>query len=842
MLEPMVTLKIRKCHSNPDHILVRFLVVATVALCLLYNTVSAQQTPAPETKIRPQSEIPSQPAPIPLSQISSRSDETAALLEEIRNRPLPDARADSIAKNVSYALGYYQHLIELTDSRLTGSISVRRLNDIERRWNRAGNNTAQWRDHMGRRARLIDRDLETLNNLRLVWEITLARTLETDAQESLLGIIRTTLKNTVAEEKRIGEQRAEVLLIQQKLLDLESVINGAHAQIASAEKASRHRLAQFDSKPLWISIYHRPLRVFHPQQIVVVWTESIRDLKEFAHHYQDWLWIHVFMFFVVLALIVSLRKRELNIGENDTRLENTARVLSRPISAALVITLSMTYLGYKTAPSIVHELASVLLFIPLLRILPEKTFRKFRGLLFLLFVIYALVRIMDWIPYEALLRRLLLLLLTTMFFLTLLKFARINKRSDETLERNVSRPERPIVKGAAVLVVVAFLSNIIGNVSLADVIVIAIVFSSYWALILYAFYLVFDKLLNIGLRTQTAGKLRIVRWHKDMVHSRIMGFLKIVAAISWVYVVLTLLQIWPAASLTVRRILTARANFGDLGVSLGGLLGFGVTVWASFMISRVLRFILEEDVFPRLPLGRGVPHALSISLHYVILLFGFLLAVAATGADLGKFSLMAGALGVGIGFGLQNIVNNFISGLVLIAERPIMPGDTIEVSGMMGEVKRIGMRSSTVRTWQGAEVIVPNANLISNEVTNWTLSDRQRRLDIPVGVAYGSDVNKVMQLLKDVVVGHPDIMDTPEPNVLFQSFGDSSLDFELRVWTAKFAGFQQVRSEIIVAIEKALKEAGIVIPFPQRDLHLKTVDPNAGNHFRGDGPDSPASG
>jgi small-conductance mechanosensitive channel len=222
-----------------------------------------------------------------------------------------------------------------------------------------------------------------------------------------------------------------------------------------------------------------------------------------------------------------------------------------------------------------------------------------------------------------------------------------------------------------------------------------------------------------------------------------------------------------------------------------------------------------------------VPHALSTGLNYAVLLVGFLLAVAATGADLGKFSLLAGALGVGIGFGLQNIVNNFISGLILIAERPVMPGDTVELSGMIGEVKRIGARSSTIRTWQGAEVIVPNANLISNEVTNWTLSDRQRRIEIAVGVAYGSPVDRVMQLLRDVGGAHPDILDQPEPNSLFMGFGDSSLDFELRVWTKNFESWYRIRSDLTVAIEKALNEAGIVIPFPQRDLHLKTVDPTA---------------
>jgi small-conductance mechanosensitive channel len=163
-----------------------------------------------------------------------------------------------------------------------------------------------------------------------------------------------------------------------------------------------------------------------------------------------------------------------------------------------------------------------------------------------------------------------------------------------------------------------------------------------------------------------------------------------------------------------------------------------------------------------------------------------------------------------------------------------MPGDTIEFGDRIGDVKRIGIRASTIRTWSGAEVIVPNGNLISSEVINWTLSDRQRRLDVPVGVAYGSPVKQVMEVLANVAIQHPDILESPAPRVLFRNFGDSSLDFELRCWTAHFEQFRRVKSDLTVGIEAALNEAGIVIPFPQRDLHIKTVDDNAGRTLRGE--------
>ena len=218
-----------------------------------------------------------------------------------------------------------------------------------------------------------------------------------------------------------------------------------------------------------------------------------------------------------------------------------------------------------------------------------------------------------------------------------------------------------------------------------------------------------------------------------------------------------------------------------------------------------------------------MPYAVSTLAHYTVLVLGFLMAVLALGVDLNRFALLAGAFGVGIGFGLQNIVNNFVSGLVLLTERPVEVGDTVSLGDVFGEVRRIGIRSSTVSTWQGAEVIVPNAQLVSEQVINWTHSDRRRRMEIPVGVAYGSKPKQVIELLLETSKANPDVLDEPEPFVLFMGFGDSSLDFEVRAWTDRFEFFQRVRSELCVAFEASLRAAGIQIPFPQRDLHIRSV-------------------
>jgi potassium efflux system protein len=207
-----------------------------------------------------------------------------------------------------------------------------------------------------------------------------------------------------------------------------------------------------------------------------------------------------------------------------------------------------------------------------------------------------------------------------------------------------------------------------------------------------------------------------------------------------------------------------------------------------------------------------------------VITIGFLLAIAAAGVEMSKLAILLGALGVGIGFGLQNIFNNLISGIILAFERPINEGDVIEVGSQLGVVKQIGIRASTIRTWEGAEVIVPNGNLISNELINWTLTDQQRRAELNVGVAYGTDPELVIQILRDCAASHSDIMKDPEPIPIFTAFGSSSLDFRLLFWITDNERRLMILSDLAVMINAALKKAGITIPFPQQDLHVKTVD------------------
>jgi potassium-dependent mechanosensitive channel len=250
---------------------------------------------------------------------------------------------------------------------------------------------------------------------------------------------------------------------------------------------------------------------------------------------------------------------------------------------------------------------------------------------------------------------------------------------------------------------------------------------------------------------------------------------------------------------------------------------FWVLVYLSFWLSKTIRSVLSEDILPNMELPRGVANSISSLSYYALLLFGLMVALSAAGFQLSQLAIILGALSVGIGLGLQSAVNNFVSGLILMVERPVQPGDIVEVSGTTGKVREIGMRATTLTTFEGADVVVPNGMLLSEKMINWTLSSDKRRIDIPLGVSYKSDPAHVLRILNDVAAQSKGVSKNPAPTVVFVGFGQNSLDFSIRAWTDSYDDSIFIRSTMAVNIHAALRDAGIEIPFPQRDLHVKSV-------------------
>jgi small-conductance mechanosensitive channel len=268
------------------------------------------------------------------------------------------------------------------------------------------------------------------------------------------------------------------------------------------------------------------------------------------------------------------------------------------------------------------------------------------------------------------------------------------------------------------------------------------------------------------------------------------------------------------------------------GVSLSLIQIFlliGLLMLVFWISSRTKRFLFNRFL-ANSGLDRSLQYAISQIIANAVLVIGIFIVLENTGIHLGALTVFAGAVGVGVGFGLQNIASNFISGLVILAERPITIGDRVEVAGIAGQVQQIRARSTVILTNDNITMIVPNTKFIDSPVTNWTYGDPRVRFRVPVGVAYGSDVNKVRDTLTAAGREHPATLKDPAPTVFLNKFGDSSIDFELVVWSAEMSSRpSRFRSDLNFLIEKHLREAGIEIPYPQRELHIRSGFPTPEN-------------
>jgi potassium-dependent mechanosensitive channel len=357
---------------------------------------------------------------------------------------------------------------------------------------------------------------------------------------------------------------------------------------------------------------------------------------------------------------------------------------------------------------------------------------------------------------------------------------------------------------ALALFTATVVANVVGYVSLSNFIGHAALSCAYLALILYAAVQILDGLMHTLLSIRPMSALVMAKQHAALLQTSLRRLLFWIAAVLWVLYALEAVSLREPFFQDLHGLLLARRQIGAMRFQLIDVLLFAVTIWAAFWTSRVTRFVLKEEVYPRVQLAPGLHYSVSTILHYLILLVGSLVALFMLGFNLQNLTILAGAFSVGLGFGLQNVVNNFVSGIILLFERPIKVGDVVQMDAVEGIVQRIGIRACIVRTASGAEIILPNGKLISDPVTNWTLSDRRRRIEIPLTVAAGADPKALSELLVKTAAAHPLVLRDPPPQVLLVNPGGGALNLELRAWTDHAEDCPGIRSDLALALRTAL--------------------------------------
>lgn len=802
-----------------------FLVFFLIALSAIAAEQKAANPAASSEKSAPiydSASVASEPEAIQIKDVAYQSAEVSHLLRNLADKLQPGAQIDTIIMSLPEAMIQADRAMSETITTLQRHPPLPVLQTKYQQWQHMQRTFSEWLMLLTKRSMEIHSNLNQLAFLQKTWEITLDAATGSKASENVLQRINETIAGIRTARKSLNEQLDLVVELQNRTGNELEKCKQVLDEIARIQRASLSNIFLRDSLPLWSSD---------------LWAKKLHGLPENMRRNTSAYWDDVINYFkdplnnmllygvilaVMLLLFLASRREICRLTAAGETFSDVVKVFRHPVAASLTVTLFIATSPYSfRLPITVRDTFHVLALLPMIILIrPLVSARMIPGLyaLGLLFGIDAMREIFSG---EELTGQVFLILESLTGMAVMIWFL---KNLPQFIKGKTSSSRLRILQSGGVLVILVFISGFVaaatGYMGFARLMTPGIIAGGVLALTLYAFFLILIGIVAIAFRVWPIRGLRIIQHHRTQLERRLYIFLGWIAIIALIVRYLSYIGLLTPILNFGEAVLNTKLERGAFGISAGNILEFFITVLAAYLLSSFIRFVLREDVYPRLGTAQGKSYAVSSLLHYCILALGFTAAIAAMGVNLTKLTVLTGAFGIGIGFGLQSVVNNFVSGLILLFERPIQVGDTVEVGELLGRVRSIGIRASTVHTRQGADVIVPNSQLVSDRVTNWTLSDRLRRIDLPVGVSYSSVPQKVIKTLEAVAVAHPQILHNPAPVALFVGYGDSSINFELRAWTAEFDEWPQIRSALAVAVYDAVHAAGMTFPFPQREVRI----------------------
>ena len=744
------------------------------------------------------------PAPkaIPASEIAFRSQEVVLSLATISKGLVQDK-----------ALADIQLTLKEKDSRLRDeALETRKVLDAdptsidlrvqERRWRRrslaqkafAGNLT-EWAD-------TAIAGIRTLDAEEARWKTTLDSISRDLQSQPLQQIVARTIDKIRAVRQKAQAQVSRIVPLQERAAGPLLLISQVQTEIAKAEEEYKSRLLVQDTEPIW----RTPLDVSEPARALERAVGSnAQMITDFARARSVTVVIGVISFLLVLLFLYKVRRGAARTHSGVTP-QAAGLVLERPLAVAIILQLPMVpALLPDATPSMIALLVLVSV-IPLLRILLHHAPAAARTA-YLAASFYATGAILDLIPADSPFRRLAFLALLAAAVGAL---AWMMKTRAFRAARVFGGATRRVRIGTTIVilgVLAALAASLFGYLSLAQFLRQAVLLSSYLALLLVAWARVITVLFDVIVHLRGNSSPGLLNSKVGIWLGRTFRFC---AFLVWLLATVNLMLLAGPAMQLGRAFLKKGLPGRLSGVTVGDLLACAAVLATGWILARTVRFVLREGVLSRIKLERGIADLVSNLVYYVLLLFVFIASLKAMGLDLSKLTLLTGAFGVGIGFGMQNVMNNFFSGLILQFERPIHTGDVIEVAGQIGEVYRIGIRSTTIRTPQGAELIVPNASLVSNNVVNWTVARSGWQISLPVLLGAGVAAENVIHLLVNAAEANPAVLRDPQPRAYLKNSGANGALFELSFAIAPSSSAERVRGNVAKAAFRALSQANVV--------------------------------
>jgi len=799
-----------------------------MALALAVVSRSPAQTPAAgaETRATAEQHIDV----ISPENIPERADADEQFIEAVvRRSQLADPKGRFEQTLVDLSSGV-KRLADQSNNLALSTLSLRTLISLQRYWLFYERAISRWRVDVQRINKASLADSTGLASRRAVWQAT--RHAAADSAPALLQRVDDLIDKIDQADKALALSLAHTLDLGRRGNTLHSQVQSAKSEVLARLADEDRRLIAIDSPPLWQAASGEEAR----KPVDAGLRESLQIDLAFGRDY-DAAHIKAIRVVIVcgallLPLMLWLRHRTRQViaaGKADVL---SMHALLRPWAAWLVLLALGTALLSLQGPITRQEAVILFAWIPVLRLLPPRVLTTIGPWAYFSAACYFLNVAASLLVGSELWYRSLLIIVNLLALTGLLWQHLRARRSAASIGRaNGSGLLTFLLVITAAVLLASITSNVLGDVSLATMLTGAVLDSSYVAMALYAGATVVGALFRALFPASTLSN-PTMRHAGTLVQVGVRVGRTLLVAV-WLVFVLQSFRIYRPLLDLLGAIFSYHFKIGGLTISLGNSAGFVAAVWVAFWLAKTIRLLLAEDILPSVSLPRGLGNTISTLTYYAILFLGLLAALAIAGFQIGELAIVFGALSVGIGFGLQDVVKNFVSGLILMFERPIQPGDIVDAAGMSGTVREIGMRATVLTTAEGAEVVVPNGMLLADKLVNWTLRSNRRRIDVNVVTTYGADPQRTIELLVGIAAKVEGIAAAPPPVAILSGLATGALEFNVRAWTIEYTDWVVARSLLSVKIRDGLAEAGIEVPVPQRDLNLRSVSKAAGEELSG---------
>jgi small-conductance mechanosensitive channel len=787
-----------------------------LAALLLISSQSQAQianllSPAAATSSASVKAAPAAPAAISIDQIAVEAEEDTSRVHEMSADLDDDETVAEVTAELAPLTRDANTRLAETRRTLSAKPSVASIRALEPGWEEIAKSANEATKELTRRATQLTHLLAELDKLDQTWDATLKTAQAAQAPQPVIDRINVIDDLIGKTRTAVAARQTEVLALQAKSASLAARADDTLDQLGTASQRATSQLLTRDSQPVWSG-------GFWSSAVAAVTTqgsESLRnqfvDLGGFFMAEPEGAGLHVLLFLVLIVVMVLAKKKLQKFTNDEPEMARAVEVFNAPVATALLVASFLGYWFYSDPPQLLPKLLSLIGIFATLIVVRRLIGSHLYPLLYALTGFYFLEEIRTILAVSAPIARLVFVVeLLGLLFFSLWFY--LHSRADPSEEHPASRTWRILHKLAGLAVAMTGLvlaANLVGYQGLSTLVGRAMLLGAYLALLLYALTRVAQGLVLGAFHVRPLTYLSMVRQHRRLLTDRITIGVELAAAALWVYAILRTIGFWEVTAKNFDDLFDANLTVGSFSISLGKVFGFVVALVLANWVARLINFVLDEEIYPKINLARGLPYVISTMLRYAILFIGVVIGLASLGIDMTKFTILAGAFSVGLGFGMQNIVNNFVSGLIVLFERPIKVGDVVQFGDIIGRVDRIGIRASIIRASNGAEIIIPNGTLIANNVTNWTFSSKARRVDVPIQAALVADPAAVKKLLLDVASKFPQVQETPAPQALLTALGPDALTFELRVWTDAASDWASLKSDITSSATEELRGAGI---------------------------------